>query len=191
MASILRWEGGSPLYGVTGERLRFRPLHPEGWTQKAWAVEALHAPWMKVATKPALPPLAGSLGNLFPGPSRLSKPWPAQPWRCWLRFPHFLVFSSPLPQALPALWPSPHPPVPELDPREGECWKRGQGGGAGRLLRQHQEGAGIEESPAASSWNGGRLLPLSLFLPSLPQGLALSRSKVERPTSLAAPQICL
>lgn len=77
------------------------------------ASETHHAPWMKVVTRPALPPLAQSLGNLFPGPSRLSKPWPAQPQRCWLRFPHFLVFSSPLPQALPAL--GSQPPPPELD----------------------------------------------------------------------------
>lgn len=36
-----------------------------------------HTPRMKVATTLALPPLPQSQGNLFPGPSRLSRPWPA------------------------------------------------------------------------------------------------------------------
>lgn len=130
-----------------------------------------HAPLMKVATKTALSPLARSLGNLFPGPSRLSKPRPAQPQRCWLRFPRFLVFSSPLPQALPAFWPSPHPSGTESHRGGvGKGAREGAHGGA----RPYQEGAGREESPTARVQDG---VQLNLPLPSLPQELALSPSK--------------
>lgn len=93
-------------------------------------LRALPCPPNEGGDKPALPPLAQSPGNLFPGPGRLSKPWPAQPQCCWLRFPHFLVFSSPCcPRR--CLLSGPAPTRPELDPREGECWKGGQGGGTG------------------------------------------------------------
>ena len=130
-----------------------------------------HAPLMKVATKPVLSPLARSLGNLFPGPSRLSKPRPAQPQRCWLRFPRFLVFSSPLPQALPAFWPSPHPSgTGSQRGGVGKGAREGARGGA----RPYQEGAGREESPTARVQDG---VQLNLPLPSLAQELALSPSK--------------
>lgn len=186
VTSTLRCAGGSPLPGVTGETLCCGPLHPQGP-----GCGGLRAPGLKVATKPAPPLWPGLWGTCFPGLAGQASPGPPSPGVAGSGFPTFWFSHLPRPSA-PALRPSPHQPVPELDPREGECWKRGQGGGAGRLLRQqHREGAGIEESPAAPSWNGGRLLPLSLFLPSQPQGLAPSRSKLERPTSLAAPQRCL
>ena len=114
---------------------------------------------MKVATNPAPPPLAQSRGNLFPGPSRLSKPWPAQPQRCWLRFPHFLVFSSLLPQAQPDLWPSPHR-LPELDLRDRECWKGGpQEGGAGRCLGSTGRGAVRSPCSPGSGWGSAQPPP--------------------------------
>lgn len=133
--SVLRSGGRSPVYRVTLRETALlasasgRP-NLEGWTWKAWASEPCHAPRVKVAINQRSPPLAQSPGNLFPGPGRLSKPWPAQPQCCWLRFPHFLVFSSPCcPRR--CLLSGPAPTRPELDPREGECWKGGQGGGTG------------------------------------------------------------
>lgn len=114
-------------------------------------------PWMKVEAKPALPPLALSLGNLFPGPSRLSKPWPAQPQRCWLRFPHFLVFSSLLPQALPALWPSPHPPGTGSQ-REGVL-ERGPGRGYREAAQAAAGGGGHCGVTRSPGWGSAQPSP--------------------------------
>lgn len=84
----------------------------------------------------------------------------------------FLI--SLLPQALPALWPSP-PLARNWIPERGSVGKGAKEGGQGtwRLLRQQQEGAGIEESPAVQAQDG----VLFGLLPCLPQGLALSPSK--------------
>lgn len=109
-----------------------------------------------------LPPLHQSPGNLFPGPSRQSRPWPAQ--HCWLRFPYFLVFSSPLPQApLPAL--SPSPPPPELEPVRGRIGK-GPEKGSGAAGWAAPGLGGSEESPLAQ----GQDEVWFNLLPSLPQG---------------------
>lgn len=117
-----------------------------------------------------LPPLRQSLGNLFPGPSRQSRPWPAQP--CWLRFPPYvLVFSSPLPQApLPALSPSPHPR--NWNQERGRIGK-GPERGCGAAGWAAPGRGGREESPLAQ----GQDEVWFNLLPSLPQRLARSRSK--------------
>lgn len=137
----------------------------EGWTWRT--SETCHAPWTKVVS--TLSPLHQSRGNLFPGPSRQSRPWPAQ--HCWLRFPYFLVFSSPLPQApLPAL--SPSPPPQELEPERGRIGK-GPKRGCGAASWAAPGGGGSEESPLAQ----GQDEVWFNLLPSLPQRLARSRSK--------------
>lgn len=64
----------------------------------------------------------------------------ARPARlCGLTFPHPLVFSSPLPPALPDLWPSPHPP--------------GTGSHRGGVL---ERGLGRGCCPCSGSTSGGQ-----------------------------------
>lgn len=88
------------------------------------------------------PALARSLGNLFPGPSRPSKPWPAQPRRCWLRFPHFLVFSSP-------------PPQRSCSPAQPPPARAGTGSQRGGVLEKGPGRGCREAAPAAAPGGGG------------------------------------
>lgn len=139
----------------------------EGWTWRT--SETCHAPWMKVVS--TLSPLHQSPGNLFPGPSRQSRPWPAQ--HCWLRFPYFLVFSSPLPQApLPALSPSPHPR--NWNQRGGELG-RGLRGGVGQPVGQHQDGEAVRSHP----WPRARMRFGSTSCPACPRDWLGADQKLE------------
>lgn len=185
LSASVQMRGGerSLLCWVTSrEALPFQPQHLEGYT------------WRPGPQRPAMPPgrrwqlnqpplsLAQSLGNLFPGPSRLSKPWPARPSVAGSGFPTFWFSHLPCPRH------SPHPP-PSRNwiQRGGECCKGGPGRGCRALLRQHQEW-GSEESPQPRLRMG---FGSASSHPASPRGWLGAHQKLEQATSLAASQSLL